>query len=145
MSGLQKSKEFIVQVDDDASFVEALSKVDKYIFENPNESIFSIFEGYIHNYLQLFWNPEKNKVYDDIGLMPYGPDDDGNLRRFMPIRDNINFILFPDSVIDLQPDSGCWWEKVRNRLDIGKFKHIIRKKYGKDNEIFAHYFKSNEK
>lgn len=107
MSGLQKGKEFVVQVDDDTSFVEALSMVDKYIFENPNESIFPIFEGYIHNYLQLFWNPEKNEVYDDIGLMPYGPDDEGNLRRFMPIRDDINFKLYPDSVIDLQPDSGC--------------------------------------
>jgi len=74
--------------------------------------------------------------------MPYAPDEEGNLRKFMPIRDNINFVLYPNSVIDLQPDSGCWWEKVKNRLDIGKFKSIIREKYGKDNEIFTHYFKS---
>jgi len=78
---------------------------------------------------------------DDVGLFAYGPDENGNLRRFMPIRDDINFILYPDSVIDLQVDSGCWWERVRNRLDIGKFKTIIRKKYGKNNEMFAHYFK----
>jgi len=30
---------------------------------------------------------------------------------------------------------------VKNRLDIGTFKRIIIKKYGKENEIFAHYFK----
>ena len=39
--------------------------------------------------------------------MPYAPDEEGNLRKFMPIRDNINFVLYPNSVIDLQPDSGC--------------------------------------
>ncbi|MHA1329417.1 MAG: hypothetical protein ACTSRH_19250 [Promethearchaeota archaeon] len=44
---------------------------------------------------------------DDVGLFAYGPDENGNLRRFMPIRDDINFILYPDSVIDLQVDSGC--------------------------------------
>jgi len=105
--GLQKGKTFIVQVKDDATFVEALAKVDKYIFENPHESIFPIFEGYIHNYLQLFWDPEHNKIYEDVGIMPYAPDEDGNLRRFMPIRDTLDFNLFPDNIIDLQPDSGC--------------------------------------
>jgi hypothetical protein len=92
---------------DDATLVEALAYVDKYIFENPNESIFPVFEGYIHNYLQLFWNPEENRLYEDIGIMPYGPDKEGNLRVFMPIHDDINFILYPDSVLDLQPDPGC--------------------------------------
>ena len=73
--------------------------------------------------------------------MPYGPDENGDLRKFMPLRDNIEFNLYPNSIIDLQPDPGCWWEKVKNRLDIGKFKNILRKKFGKDNEYFAHYFK----
>ena len=107
VSGLQEGKEFIVHIKDDATFVEALALVDKYIFENPKESIFPIFDGYIHNYLQLFWNPEDNTIYNDIGLMPYGPDKEGKLRKFMPLRDNIDFILYPDSIIDLQPDSGC--------------------------------------
>ena len=106
-SGLQQGQEFIIQIKDDATLIDALALLDKHIFENPNESIFPIFEGYIYNYLQLFWNPEENAIYDDIGLMPYGPDEEGNLRKFMPLRDNINFILYPDSVIDLQPDSGC--------------------------------------
>jgi len=30
---------------------------------------------------------------------------------------------------------------VKNRLDFGTFKRIIMKKYGKENETFAHYFK----
>lgn len=107
IKGLQEGREFTVNVKDDATFVEALAMVDKLIYNNPKDSIFPIYEGYIYNYLQLFWNPEENAIYDDIGLMPYGPDADGNYRLFMPIRDDITFNLFPDSLIDLQPDSGC--------------------------------------
>jgi hypothetical protein len=32
---------------------------------------------------------------------------------------------------------------VKNRLDIGTFKRSIMAKYGKESEIFAHYFKKN--
>ncbi|MFX0002768.1 MAG: hypothetical protein ACFE9C_00340 [Candidatus Hodarchaeota archaeon] len=107
LSGLQQGKEFTIQVKDNANFVEALALVDKYILEHPKESIFPIYDGYIHNYLQLFWNPEENTIYDDIGIMPYAPNEEGNLIKFMPIREDMNFILYPDSEIDLQPDSGC--------------------------------------
>jgi hypothetical protein len=31
---------------------------------------------------------------------------------------------------------------VKERLDIGQFKTALRKKYGKDNENFAHYFQT---
>ena len=94
-------------MNDNATFIEALAMVDKIALENPKDSIFPLFDGYIHNYLHLFWDPEENKVYDDVGIFAYGPDENGNLREFMPIRDDINFNLYPDSVIDLQPDPGC--------------------------------------
>jgi hypothetical protein len=29
---------------------------------------------------------------------------------------------------------------MKERLDFGTFKKIIRNKYGKDNQTFAHYF-----
>lgn len=87
--------------------MEAISVVDKYVFDHPEESIFPIYDGYIHNYLQLIWNPQKNKIYEDIGLMPYGPDEEGALRKFMPLRENVEFNLYPNSIIDIQPDSGC--------------------------------------
>ena len=106
-SGLSTGKKFEICVKDDASFVEAISIVDKYILEHPEESIFPLFNGYICSYLQFFWNPEENVIYDDVGLMAYGPDEEGNLRKFMSLRDNIDFNLYADSVIDLQPDSGC--------------------------------------
>ncbi len=81
--------------------------VDKYIYENPMDSIFPIYEGYIHNYLQLIVNPEENYIYDDVGISPYAPNDEGLLRRFNPIRDDFFFSLYPDSVIDIQQDFGC--------------------------------------
>jgi hypothetical protein len=57
--------------------------------------------------MQLLVNVEEDKIYEDIGLMPYGPDEEGNLRKFMPLKEDINFNLYSDSIIDLQPDSGC--------------------------------------
>ncbi len=107
LSGMSQGKKFIVHVKDDATFVEALAMVDKQDIEHPENSIFPLFKGYIQNYLQLFWDPRENKIYDDVGLQAYGPDEEGNLRKFMPLRENIEFNLYPDSVIDLQPDPGC--------------------------------------
>ena len=107
LSGLSTGKTFIVSVKDSACFLDALAMVDKYIIDHPEESIFPIFDGYIQNYLQLFWDPQNNEIYDDVGLFPYGPDENGEYRNYMPLREDINFNLYPNSIIDLQPDSGC--------------------------------------
>ena len=81
--------------------------VDKQLKDNPTESIFPINDGYIHNYLQLFVNLEENYIYEDVGLTAYGPDDNGNLTKFNPIQQNLEFNLYPDTKINLQPDVGC--------------------------------------
>ena len=107
IEGLQKGKKFTVCIDDDATFIEALAMVDKNTLDNPNESIFPIYDGYIHNYLQLFINLEDGCIYDDVGIYAYGPDENGIMRKFNPIRENIEFNLYPDSLIQLQPDVGC--------------------------------------
>ena len=52
-------------------------------------------------------NIEDETVYDDVGLSPYAPDEKGLYRKFNPIRENINFCLFPDTIIELQQDVGC--------------------------------------
>ena len=141
LRGLQDGKKFVVDIADDANIVDVLAQIDKQISDNLSKSVFPIYEGYIHNYLQLFINLENDDIYEDVGISAYGPDEDGILRRFNPIRDDIYFNLYPGSEIDLQPDAGCWWAKVKNRLDKGRLKNAIRKKYGKDNELFTHYFK----
>ncbi|MBD3214610.1 MAG: hypothetical protein GF311_18510 [Candidatus Lokiarchaeota archaeon] len=101
-SGLSQGKTFNVQINDDGTLPEALAKVDKYLKDNPDESIFPIFEGYISNYLQLIWNPKTNQIYNDIGIMAYGPN-----REFMPLHENPDFSLIPESEINIQLDPGC--------------------------------------
>lgn len=118
-----------------------MALADKEEIESNSKHIFPLYEGYIHNYLQLFVNIEDGLIYDDVGLSPYAPDEEGFFRKFNPIRENLYFNIFPNTIIELQQDVGCWWEKVKNRLDIETFKRIITKKYGKENEMFAHYFK----
>ena len=80
--------------------------VDKQEIEDP-KCIFPINEGFIHNYLQLLVNIEEKYIYDDVGIYAYGPDENGLMRKFIPIRDNIEFNVYPDSEIQLQPDVGC--------------------------------------
>ena len=57
--------------------------------------------------MQLFVNFEENTLYEDVGVSAYGPNQEGKLNRFNPIRDNLEFNLYPDSIIQLQPDVGC--------------------------------------
>lgn len=104
---MQKGKEYNLLVKDDATFIECLALVDKLEKENKTKSIFPINEGYIHNYMQLLINIEENRIYEDVGISAYAPNEDGIMKRFNPIRDNINFDLYPDSKIQLQPDVGC--------------------------------------
>jgi len=101
-SGLSKGKTFEVNVKDEANIVETLAKIDEYIQNHPKETIFPIFEDYIYNYLQLIWNPKNNKIYNDIGIMAYGPN-----RQFMPLHDDTDYCLIPNSEIDIQLDPGC--------------------------------------
>ncbi|MHA1755313.1 MAG: hypothetical protein ACTSVV_00985 [Promethearchaeota archaeon] len=107
ITGYSHGKDFTLELDDDATIIDALAAVDKYIIEHPDESIFPLYDGYIHHYLQLFIDLEEEKFYDDVGISPYAPDDQGLLRKFNPIKEDIYFPLYPDSVINLQVDVGC--------------------------------------
>jgi hypothetical protein len=104
---LQSGKEYDFEIKDGANFIEALALVDKIERENLENKIFPIHNGYIHNYLQLFVNLDEETIYDDVGLSPYAPDEQGLYRKFNPIRDEIKFNLFPDTIIELQQDVGC--------------------------------------
>lgn len=107
IKGLQQGKKYDINIRDEGTFLEALALVDKVEMEAPEGSLFPINEGYIHYYMQLFINFEENSIYDDVGISAYGPDEEGNFRKFNPIRNHIEFNLYPDSIIQLQPDVGC--------------------------------------
>lgn len=104
---LQEGKTFVLHLDDNATFVQALALVDKFVHENPSVSIFPLHDGYIHNYLQLLVNLEEDSIYEDVGVSPYAPNEEGLMRKFNPIGENIYFNLYPESVIELQQDAGC--------------------------------------
>lgn len=86
-------------VKDNAVFAEALAMVDKQIFEKPELSPFSKNHIFIHSILQLFWNPEENRIYSDINVFAaskYG---------VMPIQKDLNFNLYDDCEISLTSSS----------------------------------------
>jgi hypothetical protein len=107
IKGLQKGKKYTINVKEDASFLECLAMVDKIEAMNSETTIFPINEGYIHNYMQLLVNFETYSIYDDVGIYAYAPDENGIMQKFNPIRDNIEFNVYPESEIQLQPDVGC--------------------------------------
>ena len=107
LKGLQQGKEFTVHVKDDASFLETLAMVDKQDKERPEESIFPIYEDYIHNYLQLFWDPRENVLYDDCGISAYAPDEEGLMRNFQPVSENPDYNIADGTYVYLEPDAGC--------------------------------------
>ena len=97
VNGISKNKEFIVQVKDDAIFIEALAMVAKYIFENPDQSHFASHphDSFVRCYLQLFWDPLENKIHSDINVFA------ASVKGFMPIDKRIDFNLYDGSEISL--------------------------------------------
>jgi hypothetical protein len=91
-----KGIKYNVEMDDDGSIIDALSNIDKIIIEDPEKSVFPIYKGLIHSYLQLIWDAEENKIYSDCGVDAYGPN-----KEYMPLRDDINFSLIPNSEITI--------------------------------------------
>ncbi|MFX1310792.1 MAG: hypothetical protein ACFE8C_13910, partial [Promethearchaeota archaeon] len=84
IKGLQKGKEYNLLVKDDATFIECLALVDKLEMQNTTDYIFPINEGYIHNYMQLLVNIEEDKIYEDVGIFAYGPNENGVMKKFNP-------------------------------------------------------------
>lgn len=107
LQGLSKGKTFMIETKDDATIIDVLAEVDRQVKQKPKESIFPLYDDYIHNYLQLFVNLDDDIIYEDVGMSAYGPDDEGVLRKFNPLRKDLYFNLYPDTIIDLQQDVGC--------------------------------------
>ena len=93
---LSKGLEYNPGINDDGTIVDALSAIDRIAYLEPEKSIFPIYKGLIHSYLQLIWDSEDNKIYDDCAVDAYGPN-----REFIPLQDDINFNLYPESEITI--------------------------------------------
>jgi len=55
-----------------------------------------MYSGLIQSHLQLIYDPRNNKIYEDCAVNAYGPN-----REFMPIIENADINLYPDSTITL--------------------------------------------
>jgi hypothetical protein len=93
---LSQGLENIVNIKDDGTIVDALSTLDKKAYDNPEKAIFPIFKGLIHSYLQLIWDSEENRIYEDCAVNAYGPE-----REFMNLQEDINTNLYPDSNVTI--------------------------------------------
>ncbi|MFX1376713.1 MAG: hypothetical protein ACFFA0_12965 [Promethearchaeota archaeon] len=93
---LSKGKEYKIDIDDNGSIVSALSAIDKQEYSDPECMVFPIFKGLIYSYLQLIWDGEENRIYEDCAVNAYGPN-----REFMNLQDDINTNLYPNSNITI--------------------------------------------
>lgn len=93
---LSNGLEYNIEIADNASIVDVLSTLDEQVHKNPETSIFPIYKGSIHSYLQLIWDAEENVIYEDCAVNAYGPS-----REFMPLQEDINFNLYPGSEITI--------------------------------------------
>lgn len=93
---LSKGRDYHLTIENNGSIIDALSILDKKMYENPKRSIFPIYKGLIHSFLQLIWDAEENSIYDDCAVNAYGPN-----KEFIPLHENINFELYPDSEITI--------------------------------------------
>lgn len=93
---LSNGIEFETEIKDDGNVVDLLGTIDKQTFENPHNSVFPLYKGLIRCFLQLIWDAENNVIYDDCAVSAYGPN-----REFMPLLDNVNFNLYPNSDITI--------------------------------------------
>lgn len=85
---------YTINIQDDGTIIDAISNIDKKMITNPEKSIFPLYKGLIHCYLQLIWDAEENNIYEDCGVDAYGPN-----KEFMPLRENIEFNLYSNSNI----------------------------------------------
>jgi hypothetical protein len=93
---LSKGLEYNLNINDNGTVVDALSAIDRIVYSDSKKSIFPLYKSLIHSYLQLIWDSEENKIYDDCAVNAYGPN-----REFMPLQEDVNFNLYPESEITI--------------------------------------------
>ena len=91
---LTQGANYIANINDEGTIIDALSAIDKQVYNDPDKKIFPIYKGLIHSFLQLIWDSEENSIYDDCAVNAYGPN-----KEFIPLQEDINFNLYPSSEI----------------------------------------------
>ncbi len=93
---LSKGREYAINLEDNGTIVNALSAIDKQTYKNPERSLFPLYKGLIHSYLQLIWDGEADRIYEDCAVNAYGPN-----REFMNLQEDVNTKLYPNSNVTI--------------------------------------------
>ena len=93
---LSNGIEYEVSIKEEGTIIEALAAIDRRLLNNSKLSPFPLYKGLIKSYLQLIWDPQNNVIYEDCASNAYGPN-----KEFMPLLDDVNFNLYPNSDITL--------------------------------------------
>jgi hypothetical protein len=97
------------ELPDDATIIDLLIGLDREYWEKMRGIPTSVrklhfYDERIQFLLQLLWDPETQRFYDDVGIDTWtDPPDD----RGIPIESNWQVVLPPNSRIVLTPNAGC--------------------------------------
>jgi hypothetical protein len=86
--------------------VEAIAAFDQSFFrsskENPACRKRVLEEREVQSLLHMLWNPRQNALYPNIGLEARGPQ-----MKWIPLKENLDEVLPPDSAVIITVDAGC--------------------------------------
>ena len=95
-----------VEISDTGDLIEAIAGFDRRFFqsstENPAGRKKLLEEREVQSLLHLVWNPQQNAIYPNIGLEARGPQ-----MRWLPLKEDLEQVLPPDSSITITIDAGC--------------------------------------
>jgi hypothetical protein len=96
----------IVEISDNGDLIEAIAAFDRKFFDHSKENPISrqkiLDEREAKSLLHMLWNPRQNALYPNIGLEARGPQ-----MKWIPLKDNMDLTLPPDSSIIITVDAGC--------------------------------------
>ncbi len=95
-----------VEISDTGDLIEAVAAFDRKFFQSSKENSIGrkklLEEREVQSLLHLVWNPQQNSLYPNIGLEARGPQ-----MNWLPLKENLEQVLPPDSSITITIDAGC--------------------------------------
>ncbi len=95
-----------VEISDTGDLIEAIAAFDRKFFEQSMTNLAGrkkVLDGReARSILHLLWNPQQNALYPNMGLEARGPQ-----MNWLPLKENLEQVLPPDSSITITIDAGC--------------------------------------
>ncbi len=95
-----------MEISDTGDLIEAIAAFDRKFFQSSKDNTTGrkklLDEREAISLLHMIWNPQQNTLYPNIGLEARGPQ-----MKWLPLKDNPEQVLPPDSSITITIDAGC--------------------------------------